>query len=481
LPHCHVQAQDQLLEIRKSTNHHRAFHIGSLVLEESSVAFALFQAVTMIKDAAIRCWTLLSTEDITKIRDYLVTYSINRYTTMEVYVLNQILQAVSVFWKCAWHDERQYQKGPLGSCSAAFFGQLEQILSPQQAQSVGWEQYQCSSYGARYLQSLIVEFSFSNSSTIGSPLAFHSFAHAAFEANGIQKAAVMAFSLLQRQEAAIKQHTSGAGLDPEWEKSLSKCLLLCLEVMSWDFGGSKFKAGAIGAREIESQAASAQELLCPGPGWRDTLLHPELFGCVLSIYQLKHSMRETTQHTCRQLLVQFASIHGKIFEDDNHKARYLQVMLTAISHLFSDCVQALNQSTQHGATDGSSILGAEVLAMCQLLQILVKNFQIKVVVLLDDPQAFFVQFSSLSSAILRTFYEKAKKNLSDVLAAANMAQYEHYDVDDVLDTWLMEAFDLLLDAWVVLAEDPLLFDAKRAVLDNAIQSPAKQVKILTAS
>ncbi len=484
----YIPAEEQLLDIRKSTNHHRAFQIGTLVMDQSNVPFALFQAVTMIKDAAIRCWALLPAEDILRIRDYLMMYSIRRYTALEAYVLNQIFQTVSVFWKCAWHDEYHHNikqrhssrpPCPGGLCSTAFFGQVEQILSPQQAQSVGWEQHQSMAYTARYLQSLVVEFSFSNSSTIGSPLAFHSSAHTAFEADGIQKAAFTAFALLKRQDAFVKEGiAAGAGLNVEWEKSLSKCLLLCLEVMNWDFGGSKFKSGAVGAQDIESQAVAAQELLCPGPAWSETLLHPELFGCVHSIYQLKHHLRETTLHTCRQLLVQFASIHGKIFEDDSHKARYLQAMLNAIGQLFSNCVQALHESTQHGTTDASGALGAEVLAMCQLLQMLVKNFQLKVVLLLEDPRSFFVQFSSLSSAILRTFSVKARKQLADFLTAANMGQYEHCDVDDVLDTWLMEAFDFLLDAWVILAEDPVLFDAKRAVLNSNVQSPAKQVVCL---
>ncbi len=463
-------------------------------MDQSYVPFALFQAVTMIKDAAIRCWALLPAEDILRIRDYLVSYSIRRYTALEAYVLNQIFQTVSVFWKCAWHDEyhqnlKQRHSVPPpcpGSCSTAFFGQLEHILSPKQAQSVGWEQHQSMAYAARYLQSLIVEFSFSNSSTLGSPLAFHSSAHTAFEADGIQKAAFTAFAILKRQDAFVKEGIIAAerereresGLNVEWEKSLSKCLLLCLEVMNWDFGGAKFQSGAVGAHEIEAQAVAAQELLCPGPAWRETLLHPELVGTVHSIYQLKHHLRETTLHTCRQLLVQFASIHGKIFEDDGHKARYLQAMLNAIGQLFSNCVQALHESTQHGTTDASGAVGAEVLAMCQLLQMLVKNFQIKVVVLLEDPQSFFVQFSSLSLAILRTFFVKAKKQLADFLTVANMGQYEHCDVDDVLDTWLMEAFDLLLDAWVILAEDPALLDAKRAVLNSNVQSPAKQVVCL---
>ncbi len=459
-------------------------------MDQSNVPFALFQAVTMIKDAAIRCWALLPAEDILRIRDYLMTYSIRRYTALEAYVLNQIFQTVSVFWKCAWHDEyhqnrkqRRHGVPPCpGSCSTAFFGQLEQILSPQQAQSVGWEQHQSMAYTARYLQSLIVEFSFSNSSTLGSPLAFHSSAHTAFEADGMQQAAFTAFALLKRQDAFVKEGIAAAavavGLNVEWEKSLSKCLLLCLEVLNWDFGGSKFQSGAVGAHEIESQAVAAQELLCPGPAWRETLLHPELVRTVHSIYQLKPHLRETTVHTCRQLLVQFAAIHGKIFEDDSHKARYLQAMLNAIGQLFSHCVQALHESTQHGTTDASGALGAEVLAMCQLLQMLVKNFQIKVVLLLEDPQSFFVQFSSLSLAILRTFFVKAKKQLADFLTVANMGQYEHCDVDDVLDTWLMEAFDLLLDAWVILAEDPVLLDAKRVVLNSNVQSPAKQVVCL---
>ena len=41
-----------------------------------------------------RSWKLLSEEDKGKIRDYLVTYSINRFNAVEVFVLNQILQTV---------------------------------------------------------------------------------------------------------------------------------------------------------------------------------------------------------------------------------------------------------------------------------------------------------------------------------------------------------------------------------------------------
>lgn len=88
----------------------------------------------------------------------------------------------------------------------------------------------------------------------------------------------------------------------------------------------------------------------------------------------------------------------------------------------------------------SEVYGQEVLSLCQLLKIGVRNFKVKVLAAFPFYNEFLDQMAKLSSELLKT------------TAATALRDGE----GELYEPWTMEAFDELLCAWVSIVSDSSL-------------------------
>lgn len=71
------QAESVFLEFRSTKN---PYQLCQEILEKSRVDYVLFEAAGLLKTALIREWTLLSENDISSLREYLLNYLLRQET-----------------------------------------------------------------------------------------------------------------------------------------------------------------------------------------------------------------------------------------------------------------------------------------------------------------------------------------------------------------------------------------------------------------
>lgn len=87
-------AEQIFLNFRKSKS---PYTLCRQILDESQVHYVLFEAAEVLKLALIREWSVLQESDIASLRQYLMSFIINR--EMPSYVQDRILQTITIIIK----------------------------------------------------------------------------------------------------------------------------------------------------------------------------------------------------------------------------------------------------------------------------------------------------------------------------------------------------------------------------------------------
>lgn len=86
------QAERVFLEFRSTKN---PYQLCRELLEKSTSDYVLFEAAGLIKSALIREWTLLSENDISSLREYLLNYLLRNGTPP--FLREKLLQVIMIF------------------------------------------------------------------------------------------------------------------------------------------------------------------------------------------------------------------------------------------------------------------------------------------------------------------------------------------------------------------------------------------------
>ncbi|CAN0553604.1 unnamed protein product, partial [Laminaria digitata] len=88
---------------------------------------------------------------------------------------------------------------------------------------------------------------------------------------------------------------------------------------------------------------STQQLIRPGPRWRQYLVRPDFLGAVFDVY---HRVRGPAcccslgsggnlPHSLRQLLLQLSSVQGDVFDNDEEKKAYASFLVKGATAVLS--------------------------------------------------------------------------------------------------------------------------------------------------
>lgn len=86
------QAESVFLEFRSTKN---PYQLCREILEKSSSDYVLFEAAGLLKAALIREWSLLSENDISSLREYLLNYLLRKEAPP--FLREKLLQVISMF------------------------------------------------------------------------------------------------------------------------------------------------------------------------------------------------------------------------------------------------------------------------------------------------------------------------------------------------------------------------------------------------
>ncbi|XP_014359373.2 exportin-4 [Papilio machaon] len=291
------QAESVFLEFRTTKN---PYQLCREILEKSTSEYVLFEAAGLIKAGLIREWSLLSKEDTSSIREYLLNYLLRKENPP--FVKERLLQTIAVIIKRGSVDDGGRER-------KALLAELEKIIiSPPISQ----QKLACS-----LILAIMQEFAITvKTADVGLIWEVHFRLKKSFETLNLKR--IFRFTI------GVLEQIIRSGHPPEGEQAmLTKQLITIIEtILCWSHVSPLLSKRLIGAFEAiyESETAPALRL---SMNWRDTIMKPELIALFfeLHIYVRSNPELANPSLTC---LVQLASLSGVVVSASNLKQQYLE-------------------------------------------------------------------------------------------------------------------------------------------------------------
>ncbi|XP_030503962.2 uncharacterized protein LOC115719167 isoform X1 [Cannabis sativa] len=413
-----AEAEATLLSLSQSQQPYQAC---KYILENSLVPNARFQAAAAIRDAAIREWSVLTSDDKRNLISFCLCYVMQHANSPEGYVQAKVSSVAAQLLKRGWLDFAVAEK-------ESFFYQVNQAVSGIHGVDVQF-------YGINFLESLVSEFSPSTSSAMGLPREFHELCRKSLEKDHlktfycwVRDAALSVTNRIIESDSAV----------PE-VKVCSGAIRLMLQILNWDFSTNSRRAAvsafSVGVREdSDSSKRSECNLVQPGPAWREVLVTSSHFGWLLSLYAALRQKFSCEGYwldcplavSARKLIVQFCSLTGTIFPSDNvqmHEHHLLQLLSGIIQWI--DPPDVVSKAIENGKSESEMLDGCRGLLS---------------IATITNPSVFDQLLKSVrpfgTLTLLSTLMSEVVKNLT-----TNNSEEE---------TWSWEARDILLDTWTAL-------------------------------
>lgn len=394
------------------------------ILENSQVANARFQAAAAIRDAAIREWGLLTSDDKKSLISFCLCFVMQHASSPEGYVQSKVSSVAAQLMKRGWLDFAAAEK-------EAFMYEVKQAVLGVHGVDVQFT-------GINFLESLVSEFSPSTSTAMGLPREFHEQCLKLLELEYLktfycwaQDAAVSVTSRIIESHSAV----------PE-VKVCTAALRLMLQILNWDFRyntnmakGAKLSMDVFndGVRhDIASPKRSECILVQPGPSWRDVLISNGHIGWLLGLYGALRQKFSCEGYwldcpvavSARKLIVQFCSLTGTIFPSANMQEHHLLQLLSGIIP-WIDPPHAVSQAIECGKSESEMLDGCRALLSMATV---------------TTPTVFDQLLKSVSPFGTLTLLSTLMCEVIKVLMAKNTEE----------ETWSWMARDILLDTWTTL-------------------------------
>ncbi|EOA32553.1 hypothetical protein CARUB_v10015843mg [Capsella rubella] len=415
-----VAAEATILSLHQSPQPYKACRY---ILEHSQVPNARFQAAAAIREAAIREWSFLATDDKGGLISFCLSYVMQHANSSEGYVLSKVSSVAAQLMKRGWLEFTPAEK-------EVFFYQINQAILGSRGLDVQF-------IGINFLESLVSEFSPSTSSAMGLPREFHENCRKSLEQNFLktfyQWAKDAALSVTNK---IIESHSSV----PE-VKVCNATLRLMYQILNWEFRYSKGGTRAsinVFSDGIRPDNASARKTECiivqPGASWCDVLLSSSHVGWLINLYSSVRQKFDLEGYwldcpvavSARKLIVQLCSLAGEIFPSNNVQMREQHLLLLLSGVLpWIDPPDVISKEIEEGRS------GSEMIDGCRAL------LSIGTV---TTPVVFDQLLRSLRPFGTLTLLSMLMGEVVKVLMANSTDE----------ETWSYEARDILLDTWTTL-------------------------------
>lgn len=417
-------AEATILSLNQSPQPYKACQF---ILGNSQMGMAKFQAAAAIRDAAIREWSLLTSDDKISLISFCLCYVMQHAGSPEGYVLAKVSSVAAQLMKRGWIDFTAAEK-------ETFFYQINQAILGIHGVDVQFS-------GVNFLESLVSEFSPSTSTAMGLPREFHEQCRMLLEKDYVKTF----YCWAQNAAASVTRRITDSNTEVPEVKVCTAALRLMLQILNWDFRynttGTKGGRNAFlpGVRGHSSPKKSDCTIVQPGPAWRDVLISSGHVGWLLGLYA---TLREKFSRggywldcplavSARKLIIQFCSLTGTIFlsDDGQMQEHHLLQLLSGIIQ-WIDPPDAVSQAIEDGKSE------SELLDGCRAL---LSIATVTNPIVLDNLLKSIRPFGTL--AFLSTLMCQVIK----VLLTKNCEE----------GTWSWEARDILLDTWTTLLVDSI--------------------------
>ncbi|KAH9315354.1 hypothetical protein KI387_023981, partial [Taxus chinensis] len=424
-----AEAEATLLVFRRSPQPYQACRY---ILENSQMPNARFQAAATIQEAAIREWGFLSMDEKSSLIMYCLRYIVAHADAPEGYVQVKVSSVAAVLMKRNWIEFVEAEK-------EAFFTEVKTAVQGAHGLPV-------QSTGITFLESLVSEFSPSTASAMGLPAEFHEQCRTNLELYYLQQF----YTWTQNAAFSVAQKAAqGTGNEV---KVCTAALRLMSQILNWDFKGNTIRvAGGVkiigknrthifssfSGLEYAHKKSGEQNVVQPGPGWRDLLLPPDRVNWLLEYYAALRQnssgygswMDSPLAVSCRHLIVQLCCLNGSIFPSDGGwtQEQHLQRMLSGIMSWVNPA-HVVVSTIKSGKSESELIDGCHALLS---------------VACLTAPTVFDQLLKGYSS------HFSTLSLLSSLTCEVIKVNFDNYDEEE---TWSQEALNILLDTWTVFLQ-----------------------------
>ena len=210
-----------------------------MLIETSKEPYVLFQAVSALREATLREWTLLPSNLVAELQNFLLTYVVNNSLsgTNDRYVQKQVLLTLAVFYK---RNKLDHLKPSSSNATNGMpSNMVKDTIELFKSSNVKLKQICCS-----LMQALLNEFANTTRSTrLGLSSDSHFSAKRAFEQNEFKLLLVFLFETTQNLIESLVQSniTSIKALDSDSNEMLLQLFTLIDQSFNWEFTSSKRK------------------------------------------------------------------------------------------------------------------------------------------------------------------------------------------------------------------------------------------------
>ncbi|KAI4370235.1 hypothetical protein MLD38_018605 [Melastoma candidum] len=412
-------AEATILSLSRSPQPYKAC---KFIMENSQLANARFQAAGALRDAAIREWSFLSSDDRNNLINFCLNFVFQHAGSPEGYVQAKVSSVAAQLLKRGWLEFSVSEK-------ERFFYQVNQAI-------LGSHGLQVQFVSINFLESLVSEFSPTTSSAMGLPREFIEQCRKSIELDYLK-----VFYCWTRDAAlgvAARIIESDSGTDEV--KVCTAALRFMLQIMTWEF---RYSSNSVKNINIFSDAIRPDNTLLnrtecivvqPGPAWREVLLSS---GHAIWLVKLYSALRQKFSRdgfwidcpiavAARKVILQFCSLAGTVFPSDGgrlHEHHLLQLLSGVIKWI--DPPDAVSKEIESGKSSSELLDGCRALyAMATVttpstFDKLLKSMR---------PYGTLMLFSNLMCEVLKVLMTKESDE----------------------ETWSWEARDILLDTWTAI-------------------------------
>ena len=343
-----------------------------------------------MRDVAVKRYSLLESADVAGLKDYLLNYVITR-PKLHNPVKEQILQALAVVIKRGWNPALKEEH-------QAVIQSLYQLMQLD-------GDYSC--YNAlRISNALIREFSSHKSSAMGVSWEFHAMVKLSFQKELLQPLFQMALGVLQKVTQQGQDNITEA-----MDRITNAAISIFESVLAWDFvdeAPDKSPQHNFGHDFLVSSLLDVDICHEFPSSWHNLMVTPDFLDLVFKLY-VDTLGNENADYRIGNCLVTLAALAGPIFPNADAKSAYCQHFVKHVIALFRAITDPVQQ-----------------LPLCQMVKKMIETFRM-------DALKPIMEFPQLL-----------------IIAADLMVSVVKQAICDDEETWYLEIFDCLLDAWTAL-------------------------------
>ena len=433
---------------------------------------AQFQAALILQYVCLKHWSKLSLNEIHELRNTLWTLLHSSLTagTMPSFAVNKIMQVYALLWKRGWQECDSASKQML-------FMQIKSFM----------QNHEYMKFGASLLRIILEEFCSRSSAEIGLPMEFHRIAHNAFEENGLDEGLEISTQCLSISFTILNTVTDDMQNVILAASTVAESSKLMVEVLSWDFGSSeKFSFGLNKENEREKQRTS--DLLNLPRRWSSVFLNESFINSIFNAYQRLRTMRihyspnkivpkgfnsgsteldvlrfiDVSLSELRLLVTAFSSITGAFFAENSDKIALCSFISANVSPLL---LLSLKMPTSVYEQELRSI---ECTHFGSVILRLLGNFRLSVACcmnhglfeeMLRSLGLGTFQLSEELAILAEVQLKKIYRYNNDEKNAINSTELNKFVNEgelDLFEGWRGESLDILLDAWCMILDDPIM-------------------------